>query len=315
MPHCSLNLDFSSNLSCWASFHVLLGYPFVFFGEMSTYVFLPFLDLVFFLFGYWAPWSPCVFLTLILCPLLRLQIFSPIFFQLWIGVQLLYSLVLVSAVKQYESSVSTHVSLLSRACLPASPSTLPGLHRAPGLAPWGARQLHSSCCFTLGSASMSVPLLHSPRHPLSSLCRTDLLCTCASPFLPCRYFCLYVFFYIACICVLIWASLGTQLVKNLPAVQETLLWFLGQDDPQEEGMTTHSSLLAWRIPWTEEPGGLQFMGSQSQSQLKWLRAAQHTHVNIQCLSLSLWLASLFVTYSRFTCISARGPVSFLLMAE
>ena len=207
-------------------------------------------------------------------------------------------------------------------CIPSLSSLPPSLTVHPswsapgtGLAPWGARQLHSSCCFTLGSASMSVPLLHSPRRPLSSLCRTDLLCTRASPFLPCRYFCLYVFFYIPCICVLIWASLGTQLVKNLPAVQETLLWFLGQDDPQEEGMTTHSSLLAWRIPWTEEPGGLQFMGSQSQSQLKWLRAAQHTHVNIQCLSLPLWLASLFVTYSRFTCISARGPVSFLLMAE
>ena len=45
-------------------------------------------------------------------------------------------------------------------------------------------------------------------------------------------------------------------------MQETWVWSLGQEDPQEEGMTTHSSILAWRIPWTEEPGGLQSMGSQ-----------------------------------------------------
>ena len=52
-----------------------------------------------------------------------------------------------------------------------------------------------------------------------------------------------------------------QTVKNLPAMQET--WgSLGQEDPLEEGMATHSSVLAWRISWTEEPGGLQFMGSQ-----------------------------------------------------
>ena len=45
-------------------------------------------------------------------------------------------------------------------------------------------------------------------------------------------------------------------------MQETLIQCLGQDDPLEEGMATHSSLLAWRIPWTEEPGGLQSMGLQ-----------------------------------------------------
>ena len=54
----------------------------------------------------------------------------------------------------------------------------------------------------------------------------------------------------------------TQMVKNQPAVQETGVSSLGQEDPLEEGMATHSSILAWRIPWTEEPGGLQSMGSQ-----------------------------------------------------
>ena len=53
-----------------------------------------------------------------------------------------------------------------------------------------------------------------------------------------------------------------QMVKNPPAMQETLIPFLGWEDPLEEGMATHSSILAWRIPWTEEPGGLQSMGSQ-----------------------------------------------------
>ena len=58
-----------------------------------------------------------------------------------------------------------------------------------------------------------------------------------------------------------WASLVSQMVKNPPAMQETQVPSLGWDNPLEKGMTTHSSLLAWRIPWTEEPGSLQSMGS------------------------------------------------------
>ena len=53
-----------------------------------------------------------------------------------------------------------------------------------------------------------------------------------------------------------------QTVKNLPAVQETWVRFLGREDPLEKEITTHSSILAWEIPWTEEPSGLQSMGSQ-----------------------------------------------------
>ena len=52
------------------------------------------------------------------------------------------------------------------------------------------------------------------------------------------------------------------MVKNLPAIQETWVLSLGQEDPLEEGMATHSSIFAWRISWTEEPGRLQFMGSE-----------------------------------------------------
>ena len=60
----------------------------------------------------------------------------------------------------------------------------------------------------------------------------------------------------------LWAFLIAQLVKNLPAMQMTWVRFLGQEDPLEKEMSTHSSILAWKIPWTEEPSRLQSMGSQ-----------------------------------------------------
>ena len=56
------------------------------------------------------------------------------------------------------------------------------------------------------------------------------------------------------------SSLVAQLVKSLPTMQETQVQFLGQEDPREKEMATHSSILAWEIPWTEEPGGLQVHG-------------------------------------------------------
>ena len=55
---------------------------------------------------------------------------------------------------------------------------------------------------------------------------------------------------------------GGSVVKNLPAMQETQVQFLGQEDPLEKEMAIHSSILAWKNQWTEEPGGLQSMGSQ-----------------------------------------------------
>ena len=58
------------------------------------------------------------------------------------------------------------------------------------------------------------------------------------------------------------AALVGQKVKNLPAMQETWVQLLAWEDVLEKGMASHSSILAWRIPWTEEPGGLQSMGSQ-----------------------------------------------------
>ena len=71
--------------------------------------------------------------------------------------------------------------------------------------------------------------------------------------------------------LLIRASLVTQMVKNLPAKQETRVRSLGQEDPLEKKMATHSSILAWKISWTEKPGGLQSMGPQR------VGMTEHTH--------------------------------------
>ena len=59
-----------------------------------------------------------------------------------------------------------------------------------------------------------------------------------------------------------WASLVAWMVKNPPTMQKTQVQFLGKEDPLEKGMATHPNILAWEIPWTEEPDGLQSMGSQ-----------------------------------------------------
>ena len=73
-----------------------------------------------------------------------------------------------------------------------------------------------------------------------------------------------------------WASLVAQMAKNQPTVQETWVWSLDWEDPLEEGMAAHSSILAWRIPWTEERGGLQCMGWQRVRQMtEGLSTAQH----------------------------------------
>ena len=84
------------------------------------------------------------------------------------------------------------------------------------------------------------------------------------------------------------ASLVAQRVKRLPAMWKTWLQSLGQEDPLEKGMATHSNVLARRTPWTEKPGGLQSMGSQRVRQgsateqygmekRRWERRSKHTH--------------------------------------
>ena len=64
-----------------------------------------------------------------------------------------------------------------------------------------------------------------------------------------------------------WTSLVAQMVKNLPAMWETWVQSLGQEDPLEKEMAAHSSVLAWEIPWREEPGRLQSVGSQKVGQV------------------------------------------------
>ena len=82
------------------------------------------------------------------------------------------------------------------------------------------------------------------------------------------------------------ASLVAQMVKNPPAIQETQVQSLGWEDPLEKGMATHSSILAWRIPWTEEPGGLQSMGLQ-RIRHDWSNLAHTKHVNIYVNRISV----------------------------
>ena len=84
----------------------------------------------------------------------------------------------------------------------------------------------------------------------------DIICECV-----CVCVCIYIYIHIY-IYIYIWASLIAQSVKNLSAMQETQVRSLGGEDPLDKGMATHSSILAWRIPWTEEPGGLRSIGLQ-----------------------------------------------------
>ena len=74
-----------------------------------------------------------------------------------------------------------------------------------------------------------------------------------------------------------WASLVAQMENNLPAMQKAQVRSLGREEPLENGMPTHSSILAWRIPWTEEPGELQSMGSQ-RVRHDWVTNS-HTHTH------------------------------------
>ena len=80
-----------------------------------------------------------------------------------------------------------------------------------------------------------------------------------------------------------------QMVKNLPAMQETQVRSLDQEDPLEQGMVTHSSILAWTIPWTEEPSGLQSMGSRRVEH----NCVTNTHTEFSLKSGSLIPPALF----------------------
>ena len=86
--------------------------------------------------------------------------------------------------------------------------------------------------------------------------------------------------------MLSWASLVAQSVKNLPAMQETWVRSLGQNDSLQKETATHSSILAWRIPWIEEPGGLQSMGFQKWDTTYWLN---HHHGTESGGTIKYWI--------------------------
>ena len=96
--------------------------------------------------------------------------------------------------------------------------------------------------------------------------------------------------------------LVAQTVKNLPAVQETRVWSLGWEDPLEKAMATHSSILAWRISWTEEPGGLQSLELQEldmteQLTLSTLNDVEHLFI---CLvAIYVFFAEISVLWDKF----------------
>ena len=113
--------------------------------------------------------------------------------------------------------------------------------------------------------------------------------------------------YLLCDNVLV-ASLVAQIVKNLPALWETWVWSLGWEIPLEQSMANHSSILPWRIPWTEEPGGLKSMGLQ---RVRYNWATKHSgeslfvHETFPDLSIPWRLGSSSVLH----CHTLDGPLS------
>ena len=98
-----------------------------------------------------------------------------------------------------------------------------------------------------------------------------------------------------------------QMVKNLPALWETQVQSLGQEDPLEKGMATHSNILAWRIPWTEEPGGLQSMGSQRVGKYGATNTNQHLHVCPKLYRSDLFFLITLPFPSRVPCFISVLP--------
>ena len=101
------------------------------------------------------------------------------------------------------------------------------------------------------------------------------------------------------------ASQVVLVVKNLST--NVGVWSLGQEDPLEEGMATHSNILAWRIPWTEEPAGLQFMGSQKVRHV-WADTCTNTHTYVLGAFFFAYFSSFFYSTGL---LNACCPLSLL----
>ena len=148
--------------------------------------------------------------------------------------------------------------------------------------PWTAACQASLSIYLPGFAQVCVHLVGDAIHPSrlpwghKELDTTDWLRTHTS-FATLFCFCLQSFPA---------SSLVAQTVKRLPTMQETRVWPLGQEDPLEKEMATHSSTLAWEVPWMEEPGGLQSMGSQ-RVRHDWVTSLS------QCQGLFQWVGCLY----------------------
>ena len=111
------------------------------------------------------------------------------------------------------------------------------------------------------------------------------------------------------------ASLVAQLVKNLPAMQETRVPSLGWEDPLEKGMAIHSSILAWRISWTEEPGKLQSIGRKKSDTTEWLTLSLFPTYKLNflcCFENHLWL---LITWLQCNCVDLFVVFSLLLFSH
>ena len=134
----------------------------------------------------------------------------------------------------------------------------------------------------------------------------------------------------------IWSSVMAQMVKNLPEMQETQVWSLGWEDPLEKGMETHSSILAWRIPWTEEADTLESMGSQRvghdwAANTDWLtdggicrykgrlehawffKRIQRFQLFKHLISFSIWRLFWYLFWSRILCNTLSLPLPYSLV--
>ena len=100
-----------------------------------------------------------------------------------------------------------------------------------------------------------------------------------------------------CVCIYIWASLVVQMIKNLPAMQET--WIRGWEDPLEKGMATHSTVLAWTVPWTEEPGELQSTTERLILSLAHTHTHTHTHTQgaLHIAEMCMCVCTLYIKVS------------------
>ena len=112
------------------------------------------------------------------------------------------------------------------------------------------------------------------------------------------------------------ASLVAQMVKHLVAMWKTRVWSLGQEDPLEKEMGTHSSTLAWRIPWMEEPGTLQSMGSQ-RVRYNWVTSFSlshtHTHTHTHCWCCCSVSQSCPILCDPMDCSTPGLPVPYHLL--